>query len=309
MNFLNNKRKIINFFFPFYPLKLTKSVFMISIISILIGLRLILNFATIKIPEFGMSISIAHTPLMIVGWLFGPIIGLLVGFLTDTMCYFMNPSGLWFWLFAIQEPLLGFLSGIVASIYIIRKSRKCIIFDLVFARFVVYSFFIICLVFMYGFIDNNSHWEGISKFDSNSFINVYKYIVISCLILFILIFEIFNIFAYKRNKGREKLIIYASLICFINAILFSFILGTISAIEYYKYLHNGISSPNFIKYGYMFYLIPRIIKESIKTPIQIILLSSVLYLIIPIFKNQLKYESLTWNNDKFYKNITNVIWI
>ena len=200
MQFLNKEKKIINFFFPFYPLKLTKSVFMISIISILIGLRLILNFATIKIPEFGMSISIAHTPLMIIGWLFGPVVGLLVGFLTDTMCYFMNPSGLWFWLFAIQEPLLGFLSGLVASIYIIRKSKQSIVFDLIFTRIIVYIFFIICLIYMCGFINSNSRWEGVSKIDSKSFINIYKYIVISCLILFIIMFEIFNIFAYKKNK-------------------------------------------------------------------------------------------------------------
>lgn len=291
------KKRIINFFFPMYPLKLKKSIPLIVTLSTLIALRIVLQYTTISLPQFGMVISISHTPLIIIGWIFGPIIGMFAGAVTDTISYFIKPSGAWFWLYSIQEPLLGFLSGIISSIYVIRKGHDSNLFDIIFSRIITYSFTIVSLIIILVYAREGNKWQGISQLDQDKFFDIYKYIAIASLIIFSISFEIFNIWAFKKNKGREKLLIYASLICFLNAIIFSFLLGTVSAIEYYKFLHGGKNSSYLIKYGFMFYLIPRIIKETIKTPVQILILISLLYILIPIFKNIFNYSTLTWNND------------
>ncbi len=300
------KRKIINFFFPMYPLELKKSIVLISVLSLLIALRIVLGFVTIKIPQFGMVISLAHTPLIVIGWAFGPIIGFFSGVITDTISYFAIPTGPWFWLYSIQEPLLGMLSGIISSIYVLRKKSKNNIFDVVLSRAICYSFTIISLIIILAYATPGSKWQGVSQIDQNDFFNIYKYIAISLLIVFVICYEVFSILTYKKNKSKYKLFIYASLICFLNAILFSFLLGTISSIEYYKFLY-GSESPSLIKYGLMFYLLPRIIKETIKTPLQISILISLLWIIIPIFKNILNYSTLTWNDNNKREIIT--YWI
>lgn len=290
------KRKIINFFFPMYPLKLKKSITLITTLSLLIALRIVLGFATINIPQFGMVISIAHTPLIIIGWIYGPIIGFFSGIITDTISYFSKPDGPWFLLYSIQEPLLGMLSGVISSIYVLRKNSRNNLFDIIFSRVICYSFTLISLIVILVYATPGAKWQGISQINQNDFFNVYKYIAISLLIIFIIAYELFNIIAYKKNKEKEKLFIYASLICFLNAMIFSFLMGTISSVEYYKFLY-GTESPSLIKYGIMFYLFPRIIKETIKTPIQITILITLLYIIIPIFKNILNYSTVTWKDD------------
>lgn len=290
------KKKIINFFFPMYPLKVRKSIALICSLSILISLRIVFGLFTINIPQFGMVLSIAHTPLIIIGWVYGPIIGFFSGIATDTISYFISPGNVWFYLYAIQEPLLGFLSGIISSIYVIRKSASSNIFDLIFTRVICYSFVLVSLTLILVYANPNNIWQGSSSLNSNDFFTIYKYLAIGLLLLFTIAFESFNIWAFKKNKGKEKLLIYASIICFLNAILFSFLMGTISSIEYYKFLHNGSESPNLVKYGFMFYLLPRLIKETIKTPIQIIVLVGLLYISIPIFKNILNYSTVSWNN-------------
>ncbi len=75
---------------------------------------------------------------------------------------------------------------------------------------------------------------------------------------------------------------FTSIICIIITIIFSFILGVVSAIKYYEYLYNK-TPPNLLNYGVVYYLLPRIIKECIKTPIYISLLTLIIYCINPLF--------------------------
>ena len=46
----------------------------------------------------------------------------------------------------------------------------------------------------------------------------------------------------------------------------------------------------------MFYVIPRVIKESIKTPIQIVLLFPIVIAVTPYFQNIINNILLSWNS-------------
>ena len=52
-----NKKKFLLFLFPFYPLKLFKTINLIVVFAVLVAIRLGMGFLHIKIPGFNMVIS------------------------------------------------------------------------------------------------------------------------------------------------------------------------------------------------------------------------------------------------------------
>lgn len=101
------------------------------------------------------------------------------------------------------------------------------------------------------------------------------------MILFFIIIEsivIFKIIEYKKQSKPEILenFLFISTLMIVLTTIFSYLLGPISAIEFYKFLNKTSNVPNLINYGYIYFLLPRIIKECFKTPIYITLLSLII---------------------------------
>ncbi|MGL5591306.1 MAG: ECF transporter S component [Mycoplasmoidaceae bacterium] len=289
-----NKNTFKIFLFPFYPINFFRSTILMALLSSLVALRVIMQFFTIPIPQFGLTLSISHTPIIVIGWLFGPVIGFFTGILTDTICYFAKPTSPWFYLYAIQEPLLCMMSGILGSLYLINKNKEKMKTEIVVSKLVLYLFSLFTLIILIIYAQPNNNFQGSSDLDDNDFFNVYKYVAIGVIILFVIVYEIFFLYLYKKKKKVDRLFLYLTTIGFLNAIIFSFFLGTISAVEYTRIFFP--SNNNFIKYGAMFYVTPRVIKESIKTPIQIILLFSIIMSVTPYFEKMINNILLSWNS-------------
>ncbi|MGL4647493.1 MAG: ECF transporter S component [Mycoplasmoidaceae bacterium] len=294
LNSSSEKKTFLHFLFPLYPINIFKSPILMCILAMLIAIRVVMQFFTIPIPQFGMSLSVAHTALIIIGWLFGPLIGFFGGIVTDTICYFAKPTGPWFWLYAIQEPLLGFMAGAIGSCYLLLKNSDRYKTEVIISKTLLYVFTIASFIIVLVYANPDNPFQGSNGLGQNDFFTIYKYVAIAVIIFFIIIYEITFFYFNKRKKEHQRLFLYISNIVFLNAIIFSFLLGTISIVEYNKIFFPQNS--NFIKYGAMFYVIPRVVKESIKTPIQIFLLFSVIMTITPLFKNSLNTITLSWRN-------------
>jgi hypothetical protein len=76
-------------------------------------------------------------------------------------------------------------------------------------------------------------------------------------------------------------------------ISFSFLLGPIAAVEYLKYI-NGSYPEMYMRYGLLIYLIPRIIVQSIKVPIESLIFCSTILVINPIFNNYFNALENKW---------------
>ncbi|WP_412032220.1 ECF transporter S component [Malacoplasma muris] len=293
------------FFFPFYPHSIFKHTKLIVILSILLALRFALQYAVIHIPIVSVSFSLAWTPLMIIGWIFGPMIGFFSGVITDTVSYLIKPTSLWFWMYAIQEPLVGFISGIIGSLYVLRtktliddfvenkNNNKNVKWDFVINQIIIIGFTFVTTLIVLVWADGIQSFEGKSKFD-DIFFKYSRYIIIVVNIIFFVVVETITLVFYKRKKKNFLLFIWIVNLTMITTTVFSFLLGPISAAEYFKYA-NGRESPNVVKYGLIFYLIPRVIKESVKLPLQ----DFALLLLIPIttlYTNNVKKNlRFTWN--------------
>lgn len=295
--------KFIKFLFPFWPVKIFKSITGICVLAALLGLSILLNLFKINITA-GITISFAWLPGIIIGWYFGPIVGLLMGALIDTINWLIY-GGVWFWMYALQEPILGLIVGIISSLFnIIRNTKQhfsiCLIINqIMLIGFIISSIFIV----FYYTNPNNPFFQSISNAE-NSTSNMIKttqlylrWIILGILLGLFVIVEVivgYRYYLFKKDRDadsiRFEVFLFITIVALTSTVIFSFLLGPISAIEYYKFLNNTSYVPNLVNYGVMYYLLPRVIKECFKTPIYIIVLTTLVCALNPAivsFKNRI----------------------
>ena len=293
-------KTIISFFIPLFPIKIFKSKKLMFFIALLISLRLVLSITSISIPLFNLSISLSWVPVMIFGWHFGMIYGFLFGALTDTICFYIFSSShgeIWFWMYAIQEPCVCCLAGLFGSICRLRQKNTSknhyldiIVFQILLIGFVAINYFVLLHLTWHNAKQNIDDFVFIH--------NLSKYIALGVIIGFFIVCEIFfwiRIFKNKTLHWHNNLyFIYATMLVIITISIFSFALGPFISVEYMKF-KNHREPNNFIKYGYMFYLIPRFIEQSIKMPIESIVLASSIVLSQKYIQQSIMHSIYQWN--------------
>lgn len=295
--------KFIKFLFPFWPVKIFKSITGICVLATLLGLSILLNLFKINITA-GITISFAWLPGIIIGWYFGPIVGLLMGALIDTINWLIY-GGVWFWMYALQEPILGLIVGIISSLFnIIRNTKQHFSICLIINQIMLIGFIISSIFIVFYYTDpNNPFFQSISNAE-NSTSNMIKttqlylrWIILGILLGLFVIVEVivgYRYYLFKKDRDADSIrfetFLFITIVALTSTVIFSFLLGPISAIEYYKFLNNTSYVPNLVNYGVMYYLLPRVIKECFKTPIYIIILTTLVCALNPAiasFKNRI----------------------
>ena len=225
--------------------------------------------------------------------MFGPVLSLLIGIIVDSITFFIS-GGVWFWMYAIQEPLIMMLAGIIGSIYRLRLNGKSIIYDYFVFQIITLIFLItgIVVLLQYSYIELNNNSVDILGVDKNVTLTL---TLTSLITFFVVVQTILHliVFRNKVNKKYPKLFIYVGLLGMLLSIIFSFVLGTVAAINYYYYI-SGSNEPssNFVLYGAYYYLIPRVIKETFKIPFFVLILTGIIKLAEPNLAliKQMKYQ-------------------
>lgn len=299
LKYKNSRLKtVISFIFPLFPIKIFRSKKLMFLIALLISLKLVLSMLAIRVPMFNLSIALSWVPVMLFGWHFGMIYGLLFGTLTDTLSFFIFPSGaLWFWMYAIQEPCVCFAAGLIGSIYRLRQnsSTKNHYGDVVAFQIILVGFVSTCY-----FVLTTLTWHN-TKEDIKEYVffhNLSKQVALGVLIGFFIVCEIFFWIRITRNRTmhwhNNLYFIYSTMLVIILISLFSFALGPFISVEYLKY-KNHREPNNFIIYGYVFYLIPRFIEQSIKVPLESIVLASGVVLCQKYIQQSIMHSVYQWN--------------
>ncbi|XWT52878.1 substrate-specific component FolT of folate ECF transporter [Mesomycoplasma conjunctivae] len=89
----------------------------ISVIMLIIGTRLA-PFAII--PTF--RLAIIGLPIKITGFIFGPIVGLLTGFLSDIITFLFVP-GVYSWYYTVYISITGFIPGVFFWLFV-KKGKQ-----------------------------------------------------------------------------------------------------------------------------------------------------------------------------------------
>lgn len=221
---------------------------------------------------------------MLLGWIFGPVSGLLLGVITDTLSFLIS-GGVWFWLYAIQEPLLMFVAGLIGSVYRVRINIRGWISDYCAFQVIASLFLVIAILSLYAYgqqvfataVRDPFGWSAHNTLILTGVCLACFYLC-SQIVIHVLLFNK----KHKRHEAWFKLFIYVVILCLIASLIFSFILGTLAAVAYLTFLTGYTSMPaNWTTYGAYYYLIPRVIKETFKLPLMLVLLSGMLRVCLP----------------------------
>lgn len=87
------------------------SVSTVSITGMLVALSVVLSFFTIVVSNF-LEIGFSFLPLAVGGMMFGPVVGAMMGVLSDILGYFIQPNGPFFPGFTLNALISGSLYGI-----------------------------------------------------------------------------------------------------------------------------------------------------------------------------------------------------
>lgn len=291
------KKTFLRFLFPFFPIRLSQTTHLLVLLALMVSLRIITKFFTFPVGPV-MRAGITWVPIAMIGWIYGPVLGIFLGIFTDTITWMMS-SGTWFWMYALIEPAIMVVAGMIGSIYRLRLYSTKWIYDLIFHQtvlivFLVISFFGLIYYGTNSFISSNGKFnKGLDlfglTFKSPQLITKWTQILTgSVLISFFVIIEIIVLYyltKHVKNKQNPCLFLYVSLLMPLLSVLFSFLLGTIAAIEFFNFLHHGKKeNNNLVNFGFYYYLIPRVIKEVVRNPILIAITIAVLKLVEPNLK-------------------------
>jgi hypothetical protein len=139
-------------------------------------------------------------------------------------------------------------------------------------------------------------WLSKSETYSSATYLAYRWIAlgfITCFFILIEVFTFYNIFIERQNKKRNITFIYTLVLVASCTLFLSFMLGPISTISYLEFL-NGQPPPSWIKYGAVYYLIPRVIVQSIKTPLEALILTSLVLALDPTVNRILANVNNRW---------------
>lgn len=307
MKSINQKQEqkimgIKRFFFPFAPIKTFKSLRLMLFMALIVALRVALCFVSIRIIPFSISISLGWVATMILGWYFGPVVGLFCGIITDTLSFLVQ-GGVWFWLYAIQEPIVGLISGFIGGIYRARqnKENKNVKTDLIISQIIILIFAIATYAIILLWLNSDTHFQGEDE-KYEEFYNIYKWVALSLILVFVIVYEIMFALNIKKKANMKNFNNYAIAFTYTSTcvvfliMLFSFALGPLTAVKYLEFINGGVTPQEYLKYGSIFYLVPRVAIESVKVPAEIAVLFGVVCLFDKKINSIISKTNCSWNS-------------
>ena len=176
--------------------KLTRTqllVYSAVFISISIVLKILFE---VYIPLGGfpsLRINLNTIPIILSGFILGPIPGFIIGIISDLLCYVIKPNGPLFLGFTLSSGLAGFIPGIL---WILLKNRKS-----KYLKFL--NLGVSALALIYLFITNTINFSNGHFYYFGEPLNIFVAILFFLLILLFSLFPFFGKFLLRKANFRE----------------------------------------------------------------------------------------------------------
>ena len=231
--------------------------------SVMLAITISLSFFSLwtGIPGSSPKISFDYIPIIMIGFIFGPLEGMLFGIMADSIILLIQG---WPWqlFMAVQKPIIGVL-GSLAALILSKNIFKKDWVKITFIQCTIFWIFIMTIIFLLITPDNN-------KIPTDNLGFVWG--VIGWGIGTIIIMESLFFYIMKYKKQDLDLFSISFLIIVIARIVNSWILTSIAQNNYYG-IPFDIS------------IISRIITTSFAAPINAFVLYWLLKGLLPMIKN------------------------
>lgn len=277
--FESNKKinKIKRFLFPYYPIKLFKSIPLLSFLSFLFALHIILVYIGFNIPIINLQVGFDWIPTYLCGWFFGPIIGPIFGFVANNIYWLQTGGTFWYWMYTIQEPIIAFFASLISYYFYYSINKVNVIRDVIFQQLFFLTFFIASIVIIILAWTNQITFNGNKINHTKSMLSL----LISSLIIFCLFFcftEIFVLYKLKKKKKNFNfnLFLCASVVVSSMIFLFAIALGPITTIDF-LYAFNFVNNDLITGELFLSSAIAQVLMQCIRVPIAILILYGALF--------------------------------
>ena len=261
-----------------------KKVSNIAILGLLLSLRIILQFVG-SISLGPTTLSFTWITLIVVGFIFGPFIGLMFGVIADLLGYVLHP-GVYMWEYAIQEPLICFVAGIIGFIYFNYKSKKWLDF-IIFEVFLIVFTTVALVVALIEHPDMSQAIGKSTRTSSASFLSNKTLPLILVPIFFVLI-NMVMLYLVINDKNNYRIILYVAMIVIQAWVIWSWIEGPWAQIKYWRRtkVWHSLNDSNRVALTMRWLFNIRVFKASFVVPIEIFVASSVMIMYKKLPVNQ-----------------------
>ncbi|MBU4690587.1 hypothetical protein KQ874_02695 [Mycoplasma sp. ES3157-GEN-MYC] len=279
-NIINNKSKINN------SSEFVKNIFKVNIMelvtaSILLSIHCLLiltaKFTILRV----IPVQLEFVLYIFYGLLLGPFKGGILAIIGDTLLMLLTGSiGTWFWLYAIVPPLIS----IVSWLYLIMFQKTK------YTRFIV-SFALTISAFIITIYIYLSHCNEDGTFSLTKKIAASKTLIMIMIVVLgvasILISIVFTtLYFVTKNEKWNYYMMVTSLIIFIS-VIFRWVLGPVSYIEWFNYIHHANENSKLKHYGtdFIILFVKIVIKDLFVIPIYISVLTPI-FVVASILKEK-----------------------
>ncbi|MCT4469697.1 hypothetical protein [Mycoplasma sp. HS2188] len=260
-------------------------IFKVNVYELVLGaIFLSMHIVIIYFAKFTIlrviPVQLEYLMFIFYGLIFGPFKGAILSLLGDTLVLLLTGSiGTWFWLYAIVPPLIS-----VVSYFYFLMFKKTKIIRFVFAYTLTIISFVLAIIIYLKYADPNGDFKLSKKVIAPRNIIVILIMVYAFLSLILTTFFTILYFIYKNEKWNYYILV-TSLILFIS-IVFRWILGPVSYIEFYNYFFAP-KSGKLKHYGidYIVLFVKIVIKDLFIIPIYITVFSPV-FIVTNILKEK-----------------------
>ena len=272
--------KWLKFLFPYYPLHLYKSFTLMAFLAFLFALHIILVYVGFNLPVVNLQVGFDWIPTYLAGWFYGPIWGAIFGFVANNISWLQTGATYWYWMYAIQEPIIAIFASLVSYYCSFSLKSKQIKWDVIFQQLIFFIFVICTLTLISLCWTNHIQFNGVSV-NNNQSINNLLVATMVIFSFFVVASETYILFKLKKHqqKGIYHLKMWLGAITVISSMIFLFaiVLGPITDVNY-LYAFHFINNPSISKTLFLSDVIGQILLQCIRLPIAII----IFYLIIVI---------------------------
>lgn len=205
---------LVGYILKRYPETLTVKKMALS--AMLLGLALVMTLYSIKLFFLGGQVVIRFSQpvLILVGASLGPIYGIIAGLGFDILNLLVNPLGVFYVGFTLNNLLVGLIPAIVFKYFEDKSKEK----HFQFMIFTIVSYMIYIIVVLILFLSQKSIFDLI---DLNTFKGIIGIIVLSIFVLFIVFFVTY---LAKSNKSKVFELDNKLLLLISSAVLIEFII-------------------------------------------------------------------------------------
>ena len=272
--------KWLKFLFPYYPLHLYKSFTLMAFLAFLFALHIILVYVGFNLPLVNLQVGFDWIPTYLAGWFYGPIWGAIFGFVANNISWLQTGATYWYWMYAIQEPIIAIFASLVSYYCSFSLKSKQIKLDVIFQQLIFFIFVICTLTLISLCWTNHIKFNGVSV-NNNQSINNLLVATMVIFSFFVVASETYILVKLKKHqqKGIYHLKMWLGAITVISSMIFLFaiVLGPITDVNY-LYVFHFINNPSISKTLFLSDVIGQILLQCIRLPIAII----IFYLIIVI---------------------------